>query len=278
MSKPWMPFYVGDFLADTMHLGATETGIYLRLIMHCWQHGSIPLDDRKLAIIGHCDIRLWHQYRKTVLQFFDVVDASTAQHKRVSTELQRYAAVSKRKTKAEKRVIENTGENGVTAQQKCDVVDASTVQHRSSTLFNENNGSFENLQTQSQSQSPKKKKEPVLRTGRARSETPLPEGWKPSEADRAYARSKDWDEARIDRQAERFVNHALAKDRRLRDWAAGWRNWVTSQFQEPSYGRGMETAKPTITAVNDRRIAELERERARSEESGQGSARLLPFR
>lgn len=97
-----MPLYVGDFLADTMHLGATETGIYIRLIMHCWQHGSIPLNNRKLALIAHCDTRLWHQYRETVLQFFDVVNASTAQHKRVSTELQRYAELSnKRKASAE---------------------------------------------------------------------------------------------------------------------------------------------------------------------------------
>lgn len=100
-TRPWMPFYVGDFLADTMHLGATETGIYIRLIMHCWQHGTIPLDDRRLAIITHCDTRLWHQYKKTVLQFFDVVDASTAHHKRVSTELRRSLEISsKRKASA----------------------------------------------------------------------------------------------------------------------------------------------------------------------------------
>lgn len=99
-SRPWMPFYVGDFLADTMHLGATETGIYIRLIMHCWQHGTIPLDDRRLALITHCDTRLWHQYKKTVLQFFDVVDASTAHHKRVSTELRRCLEISNKRKAA----------------------------------------------------------------------------------------------------------------------------------------------------------------------------------
>lgn len=97
MSRAWMPLYVGDFTADTMHLGATETGIYIRLIMHCWQHGTIPRDDRRLAIISHCDTRLWHLYRETVLQFFDVVDASTMHHKRVSTELQRYEELSNKR-------------------------------------------------------------------------------------------------------------------------------------------------------------------------------------
>lgn len=101
-NRPWMPFYVGDFIADTMHLSATETGIYLRLILHCWQHGTIPRNGRQLAIISHCDTRLWHQYSGTVLQFFDVVDASTMHHKRVSTELRRSEEISnKRKGSAE---------------------------------------------------------------------------------------------------------------------------------------------------------------------------------
>jgi uncharacterized protein YdaU (DUF1376 family) len=101
-AKPWMPLYIGNFIADTMHLGATETGIYIRLLMHCWQHGSIPRDDRALARISHCDPRLWHQYRETVLQFFDVVDASTMSNKRVALERLRAEKISnKRKGAAE---------------------------------------------------------------------------------------------------------------------------------------------------------------------------------
>lgn len=100
MSRAWMPLYVGDFLADTMHLNATETGIYMRLIMHCWQHGSIPRDDRTLALIGHCDTRVWHQYRETVLRFFDVVDASTLHHKRVDTERHRSEEISSKRKAA----------------------------------------------------------------------------------------------------------------------------------------------------------------------------------
>src|ERR1700758_3389607 len=108
---PWMPLYIGDFLADTMHLGATETGIYIRLLMHCWQHESIPLDDYKLARIAGCDSRLWHKYRETVLQFFDPVDASTAQHKRVSTELHRYAEISNKRKAAAEQMLKNRTAN-----------------------------------------------------------------------------------------------------------------------------------------------------------------------
>ena len=109
----WMPLYVGDFLADTQHLGPTETGIYIRLIMHCWMHGSIPLDPRKLALISRCDPRLWHQYSNTIMPFFDVVNASTAQHKRVSTELQRCEEISNKRKGAALHMHKSKNANAV---------------------------------------------------------------------------------------------------------------------------------------------------------------------
>lgn len=100
MSRPWMPLYVGDFLADTAHLSATETGIYMRLIMHCWQHGTIPKDDKTLARISHCDARVWRQYRETVLQFFDLVNDVSMHHKRVTHELHRSEEISNKRKDA----------------------------------------------------------------------------------------------------------------------------------------------------------------------------------
>jgi uncharacterized protein YdaU (DUF1376 family) len=102
-SRKWMPLYIGDFLADTMHLSATETGIYIRLIMHAWQHdGLIPRDKHKLAIIAHCSAHLWWRYELTMLKFFDPVDASTSQSRRVKKELARADEIyRKRKAAAE---------------------------------------------------------------------------------------------------------------------------------------------------------------------------------
>lgn len=113
MSKAWMPLYVGDFLADTMHLNATETGIYIRLIMHAWQHGgTIPLDVAKLSHITGCERRFWWRFGQPIVeQFFCAVDGSTAQHKRVSTELRRYEEISNKRKGAAEQMLSKRAAN-----------------------------------------------------------------------------------------------------------------------------------------------------------------------
>ncbi len=207
--RPWMPLYIGDFLADTQHLSATETGIYIRLIMHCWQHGSIPLDPHRLAIISHCDSRLWRQYGKTILAFFDVVDASTAQHKRVSTELHRCAEISSKRKGAAKQMLENRAANA------------------------------EQLLTHSHSQLEEEKKEapPTPPRGGRKRKTPKTEidaNWQLSEKGRDYAIEHGWSTGFIAEQSETFRNHCLKKASTFADWEAAWRNWVLSPYNDPA--------------------------------------------
>jgi uncharacterized protein YdaU (DUF1376 family) len=50
MSFAFLPLYTGDYLRDTQHLSCSEHGIFLKLLMHCWdQRGPAPLDERKLS-------------------------------------------------------------------------------------------------------------------------------------------------------------------------------------------------------------------------------------
>lgn len=48
----WFPFYYGDYLKDTMQLSAERHGIYLLLMIHCWQNGFIEDDIDSLSIIS----------------------------------------------------------------------------------------------------------------------------------------------------------------------------------------------------------------------------------
>lgn len=71
MSHAWMPLYVADYLADTGHLSTLEHGAYMLLIMHYWQTGGLPDDDRKLARIARLQLDQWQEIRDTIRFLFE---------------------------------------------------------------------------------------------------------------------------------------------------------------------------------------------------------------
>ena len=70
VNDSWMPLYLGDYLADTMHLNASQHGAYLLLLMHYWRNGPLPSDDAQLAAIARCNARLWKTVGPVVRAFF----------------------------------------------------------------------------------------------------------------------------------------------------------------------------------------------------------------
>lgn len=75
----WMPLYIGDYLADTSHLGALESGAYLHLLMHSWRTGALPADTEQLRRIAKVDPDAWSNAWGTIQAFFKF-DASNAPH------------------------------------------------------------------------------------------------------------------------------------------------------------------------------------------------------
>src|SRR4051812_44975721 len=100
MNRPWMPLYIADYRADTAHLGAAEHGGYLLLIMHYWQTGGLPNEDRQLARIACMSNAEWKKARATIASFF----TDNWKHKRIDAEIAHAEDVSnKRRTSAEQR-------------------------------------------------------------------------------------------------------------------------------------------------------------------------------
>lgn len=90
MNRPWMPLYVGQYLADTAHLGAADHGAYLLLIMHYWMNDGLPTDDRLLARIAKMTPVQWKKTKPIIEPFFQ----EGWKHKRIEFELTEAARIS----------------------------------------------------------------------------------------------------------------------------------------------------------------------------------------
>lgn len=70
-APPYMPLYVGDYLADTTHLDGVASGAYALLLLHMHQQGgSLPQDERTLAMLCKATSSQWAKMKGDVLAFF----------------------------------------------------------------------------------------------------------------------------------------------------------------------------------------------------------------
>jgi uncharacterized protein YdaU (DUF1376 family) len=94
-----MPLYVADYLAATAHLSARQSGAYLHLIMHYWQKGKLPTDEKFLARIAKLTDREWATERPILAEFF----GSDWSQKRVASELKKFEQKAEARADAGKR-------------------------------------------------------------------------------------------------------------------------------------------------------------------------------
>ena len=100
MSRPWFPLYVADYLADTAHLRAAQSGAYLHLIMHYWQHGGLPDSDAQLAAIARMTPLEWRKTKPIIQPFFQMPGW---RHKRVEEEIAKAAQKYQARAEAGKK-------------------------------------------------------------------------------------------------------------------------------------------------------------------------------
>lgn len=99
MSRPWMPLYVADYLADTRRLSTLEHGAYMLLIMDYWRNGGLPNDDKKLARIVGLTEAEWLDIRDNLAELFQ----DDWRHKRIDEELAKSEAKTERRVEAGRR-------------------------------------------------------------------------------------------------------------------------------------------------------------------------------
>jgi uncharacterized protein YdaU (DUF1376 family) len=97
----WMPVFIGDYLADTMHLTTEQHGAYLLLLFHMWRRGSLRDDDATLAKISGLGESDWKTQRPVLAEFFKIHDGLW-QHGRVEKERARVGATKQSMSKKAK--------------------------------------------------------------------------------------------------------------------------------------------------------------------------------
>lgn len=111
MSFAYLPLFTGDYLRDTRHLTPLRHGVYLLLLMHCWDtKGPAPLDEQELCGIVNCRSADEIEALRYVLQRFFVQMADGHYSERLQREIERSEAIS--------RVRSDAGRKGYEAKAK----------------------------------------------------------------------------------------------------------------------------------------------------------------
>lgn len=98
----WFPFYIGDYIADTMHLSAEEHGAYLLLIIHYWKNQK-PIKNEPKTIQNIAKIKF--KKLSNVLAFFEEKDGVFL-HKRIEKEIEKANKNKELKSQAGKKGME----------------------------------------------------------------------------------------------------------------------------------------------------------------------------
>jgi uncharacterized protein YdaU (DUF1376 family) len=78
----WMPFYIGRYLGDTMHLSYDQHGPYMFLLFHYWRQGPLPDDDKQLAAIARVPLKIWKRDMAEAIRAFFTLEADGKLHQK----------------------------------------------------------------------------------------------------------------------------------------------------------------------------------------------------
>jgi len=101
MSFAFMPLYSGDYLRDTRHLSPLRHGVYLLLLMHCWdQKGPVPLDEQEAAGVANCRSSDEIEALRYILARFFIRCEDGWYNKRMQAEIERAESISRARSEA----------------------------------------------------------------------------------------------------------------------------------------------------------------------------------
>lgn len=101
MSFAYLALYTGDYLRDTRHLTPLKHGVYLLLLMHCWdQKGPLPLDENECAGIANCRSADEVEALRYIVQRYFVRMDDGIYNRRIQLEIERAQVISAKRKDA----------------------------------------------------------------------------------------------------------------------------------------------------------------------------------
>lgn len=149
----YMPFYFGDYDADTGHLSTLEHGVYFLLIKAYWKSSrALPDNDPKLANLAQLPLNEWRMMRTTVAEFFVIQDGFWF-HKRIEKELAHFRDKSEKARKSReiglrkaKEAAKQSDDNSLFASEDQRTLnERSTIGGRSTSVAVKNPSQFDKL-------------------------------------------------------------------------------------------------------------------------------------
>lgn len=219
-----MPIYTGDYLRDTQHLSCSEHGIYLKLLMHCWdQKGPAPLDERKLSGIVNARSSDEVEAMRRVLGEFFIRMEDGHYNKRMQQEVERSEAISGARSAAGRRGYEAKAKHLLSkSQASAEQVPLSPSPSPSLTP------------------SPPPEENPIPVSPRARPTRTAPKSFVLTEDHRAWAKQNTPD-VDVDAELDKMRDYTFSSARS--DWSATLRNWLR-RAQDDMRVNPRRSAKP----------------------------------
>jgi uncharacterized protein YdaU (DUF1376 family) len=108
---PFMPLFLGDLLADTLHFSTQEFGAYMLLIVHAWKHNA-KIATKDLRQVTRTSRHCWCKISQKISQKFDTTsDTNFWIQPRVKIELEKVEDISEKRRDAAQQMLSRRAAN-----------------------------------------------------------------------------------------------------------------------------------------------------------------------
>ena len=217
----WIAFYIGDYLADTMHLSREQHGSYLLLLLAAYKNaGWLPNDDGMLAQIAKVTPKQWKTERHIYASFFEMTDERWT-HDRVTAELEKAERMTERRSKA--------GSNGAAKRWQTDGkrIAEPSPGHKQTDAPSPSPSPTQDLTNTDQTERGSASAPRTPKPEKPDAKYKLPADWRPDADERGFATDLGLDP---DATADVFVDHFTVRKgkterRDAGEWNKRWKIW-----------------------------------------------------